>query len=77
MPITLNLKENPFFQEAFAEGEERGRQQGREEGRVEGEHRFLSKLSCWSAALGLFQRRSCSVSRPPSLPSSSAGAFAC
>jgi predicted transposase YdaD len=52
MPITLNLKENPFFQEAFAEGEERGRkegeergrQQGREEGRVEGEHRFLSKL---------------------------------
>jgi predicted transposase YdaD len=39
MPITLNLKDNPFFQEAFAEGEE----QGRVEGRVEGEHRLLSK----------------------------------
>jgi predicted transposase YdaD len=39
MPITLNLKENPFFQEAFAEGEERGRQQGV----AEGEHRLLSK----------------------------------
>jgi predicted transposase YdaD len=51
MPITLNLRDNPFFREAFAEGEERGRnagltrgrEEGREEGRVEGEYRLLSK----------------------------------
>jgi len=51
MPITLNLRDNPFFQEAFAEGEERGRTEGRTEGRaegrtegrVEGEYRLLSK----------------------------------
>ncbi len=35
MPISLNLKENPFFQEAFAEGEQKGR--------VEGEYALLSK----------------------------------
>ena len=39
MPISLNLKENPFFQEAFAEGE----QKGRAEGRLEGEYVLLSK----------------------------------
>jgi predicted transposase YdaD len=44
MPITLNLRENPFFQEAFAEGEQKGRGEGRVEGRVEGEYLFLSKL---------------------------------
>ena len=35
MPISLNLKENPFFQEAIAEGEQKGR--------VEGEYALLSK----------------------------------
>lgn len=43
MPISLNLKENPFFQEAFAEGEQKGRVEGRQEGRVEGEYALLSK----------------------------------
>ncbi len=35
MPISLNLKDNPFFQEAFAEGEEKGR--------LEGEYLLLSR----------------------------------
>ncbi len=47
MPITVNLRDNPFFQEAFAEGKQEGFQQGREEGREqgrsEGEHRLLTK----------------------------------
>ena len=36
MPITLNLRDNPFFQGAFAEGEQKGREEGRAEGREEG-----------------------------------------
>lgn len=39
MPITLNLKDNPFFQEAFAEG----KQEGRQEGLLEGEYLLLRK----------------------------------
>jgi predicted transposase YdaD len=51
MPITLNLRENPFFQEVFAEGAGQGRKEGRveglaegcAEGQLEGEYRLLSK----------------------------------
>jgi len=41
MPITLNLKDNPFYREAFEEGRQEGREEGREEGRKSGEAELL------------------------------------
>jgi predicted transposase YdaD len=45
MPITINIRENPFFREVFEEGKQAGHQEGRQEEAVallcrQLEHRF-------------------------------------
>ena len=35
MPITINIRENPFFREVFEEGKQEGHQEGHQEGRQE------------------------------------------
>ncbi len=44
MPITINIRENPFLREVFEEGKQEGHQEGRQEGRQEEAVALLCRL---------------------------------